>query len=70
MDVKILMPKVNQRTFVWDYLEKMGIENPMYYGTVGEDFLDPAWRYVNINAAADRLLQAIKNSERVGIIQD
>lgn len=70
MDVKILMLKVNQKSFIDDYLREVGIEDPwLYTGADGED-IENANRYLNIEMATSRLNQAIKNGERVGIIQD
>lgn len=70
MDVKVLMPKVNPKSFIDDYLCKMGIEYPQSYMNVTRCHLEEPNRYLNIDMAADRFNQAIKNGERVGIIQD
>lgn len=70
MDVKILMPEVNPKSFIDDYLYKMGIEYPQSYMNVTRCHLEEPNRYLNIDEATHRLNQAIKNGERVGIIQD
>lgn len=70
MDVKILMPKVNPKSFIEDYLYKMGIEYPQSYMDKTRCNLEEPNRYLNIDMATHRLNQAIKNHERIGIIQD
>lgn len=70
MDVKILMPKVNPKSFIDDYLQKMGIEYPQSYMDATRRNLEEPNRYLNIDTATHRLKQAIDNHERVGIIQD
>ena len=70
MDVKILMPKVNPKSFINDYLYKMGIEYPQSYMDATRCNLEEPNRYLNIDTATHRLKQAIDNHERVGIIQD
>lgn len=70
MDVKILMPKVNPKSFIEGYLHKMGIEYPQSYMNVTRCHLEEPNRYLNIDAATHRLNQAIGNGERIGIIQD
>lgn len=70
MDVKILMPKVNRESFIDDYLQKMGIEYPQSYMNVTRCHLEEPSRYLNIDMATHRLDMAIKNGERIGIIQD
>lgn len=70
MDVKILMPKVNPKSFIDDYLQKMGIEYPQSYMNVTRCHLEEPSQYLNIDEATRRLNQAIKNSERVGIVHD
>ena len=70
MNVKILMPEVNPKSFIDDYLYKMGIEYPQSYMNAGRSHLEEPNRYLNIDEATHRLNQAIRNGERVGIIQD
>lgn len=70
MDVKILMPEVNPKSFIDDYLHKMGIEYPRSYMDAKAKDIEEPNRYLNIDAATHRLKQAIDNHERVGIIQD
>ena len=70
MDVKILMPKVNPKSFIDDYLQKIGIEYPQSYMDATRRNLEEPNRYLNIDEATHRLKQAIDNHERVGIIQD
>ena len=70
MNVEILMPKVNPKSFVDDYLQKMGIEYPQSYMNVTRCHLEEPNRYVNIDEATKRLKEAIDNKQKVGIIQD
>ena len=70
MNVEILMPKVNPKSFVDDYLHKMGIEYPQSYMNVTRCHLEEPSRYVNIDEATHRLKMAIDGKQKVGIIQD
>ena len=70
MNVEILMPKVNPKSFVDDYLQKMGIEYPQSYMNVTRCHLEEPNRYVNIDMATHRLKMAIDSKQKVGIIQD
>ena len=70
MNVEILMPKVNPKSFVDDYLQKMGIEYPQSYMNVTRCHLEEPNRYVNIDEATKRLKMAIDSKQKVGIIQD
>lgn len=70
MNVKILMPKVNPKSFIDDYLCKMGIEYPQSYMNVTRCHLEEPCRYLNIEVATHRLNQAIDNHERIGIVHD
>ena len=70
LNVEILMPKVNPKSFVDDYLQKMGIEYPQSYMNVTRCHLEEPSRYVNIDMATHRLKMAIDGKQKVGIIQD
>ena len=70
MNVEILMPKVNPKSFVDDYLQKMGIEYPQSYMNVTRCHLEEPNRYANIDEATHRLKMAIDGKQKVGIIQD
>ena len=70
MNVEILMPKVNPKSFIDDYLQKMGIEYPQSYMNVTRCHLEEPNRYVNIDMATHRLKMAIDSKQKVGIIQD
>ena len=70
MNIKILMPKVNPKSFIDDYLQKMGIEYPQSYMNVTRCHLEEPSRYVNIDEATKRLKMAIDGKQKVGIIQD
>ena len=70
MNVEILMPKVNPKSFIDDYLQKMGIEYPQSYMNVTRCHLEEPNRYVNIDEATKRLKEAIDGKQKVGIIQD
>ena len=70
MNVEILMPKVNPKSFVDDYLQKMGIEYPQSYMNVTRSHLEEPSRYTNIDMATKRLKMAIDGKQKVGIIQD
>ena len=70
MNVEILMPDVNPKSFVDDYLHKMGIEYPQSYMNVTRCHLEEPNRYVNIEMATKRLKMAIDGKQKVGIIQD
>ena len=70
MNVEILMPKVNPKSFVDDYLHKMGIEYPQSYMNAMRNHLEEPNRYVNIDEATKRLKMAIDSKQKVGIIQD
>ena len=64
------MPKVNPKSFVDDYLQKMGIEYPQSYMNVTRCHLEEPSRYVNIDMATHRLKMSIDDKQKVGIIQD
>jgi len=64
------MPEVNPKSFIDDYLYKMGIEYPQSYMNVWRSHLEEPNRYLNIDEATSRLNQAIRNAECVGVIQD
>ena len=70
LNVKILMPDVNPKSFIDDYLQKMGIEYPQSYMNVTRSHLEEPNRYVNIDMATHRLKMAIDGKQKVGIIQD
>lgn len=70
MNVEILMPKVNPKSFIDDYLQKMGIEYPQSYMNVTRSHLEEPSRYTNIDEATKRLKMAIDSKQKVGIIQD
>ena len=70
MNVEILMPKVNPKSFIDDYLRKIGIEYPQSYMNVKRCHLEEPNRYVNIEMATKRLKMAIDSKQKVGIIQD
>ena len=70
MNVEILMPDVNPKSFIDDYLHKMGIEYPQSYMNVTRCHLEEPNRYVNIDMATKRLKMAIDGKQKVGIIQD
>ena len=70
LNVEILMPKVNPKSFVDDYLQKIGIEYPQSYMNVTRCHLEEPNRYVNIDMATERLKMAIDGKQKVGIIQD
>ena len=70
LDVKILMLKVNPKSFIDDYLYKMGIEYPQSYMNVTRSHLEEPNRYLNIDEATHRLKMAIDGKQKVGIIQD
>lgn len=70
MNVEILMPKVNPKSFIDDYLQKMGIEYPQSYMNATRNHLEEPNRYVNIDMATKRLKMAIDGKQKVGIIQD
>lgn len=64
------MPKVNPKSFIDDYLQKMGIEYPQSYMNVTRSHLEEPSRYTNIDEATKRLKMAIDSKQKVGIIQD
>lgn len=70
MNVEILMSKVNPKSFIDDYLQKIGIEYPQSYMNVTRCHLEEPNRYVNIDLATHRLKMAIDGKQNVGIIQD
>lgn len=70
MKTKILLENVNPKSFIDDYLQKMGIEYPQSYMNVTRCHLEEPNRYANIDMATKRLKDAIKGKQNVGIIQD
>ena len=70
MNVEILMPDVHPKSFIDDYLHKMGIEYPQSYMNVTRCHLEEPNRYTNIDEATHRLKMAIDSKQKVGIIQD
>ena len=70
LNVEILMPKVNPKSFIDGYLQKMGIEYPQSYMNITRCHLEEPNRYVNIDEATKRLKMAIDSKQKVGIIQD
>ena len=70
LKTKILLENVNPKSFIDDYLQKMGIEYPQSYMNVTRCHLEEPSRYVNIDEATKRLKEAIDGKQKVGIIQD
>lgn len=70
MKTKILLENVNPKSFIDDYLQKMGIEYPQFYMNVTRCHLEEPSRYTNIDEATKRLNVAIDGKQKVGIIQD
>lgn len=70
MKTKILLKNVNPKSFIDDYLQKMGIEYPQSYMNVTRSHLEEPNRYTNIDMATHRLKMAIDGKQKVGIIQD
>lgn len=70
MNVEILMQKVNPKSFIDDYLQKIGIEYPQSYMNGTQSHLEEPSRYANIDEATKRLKMAIDGKQKVGIIQD
>ena len=70
MEIKSKLRHVDSKSFIHDYLMSCGVENPTAYINAGAMDLESPSRYVNIDAAAERLHTAICSGERVGIIQD
>lgn len=70
LNVKTLMPKVNPKSFIDDYLYRIGIEYPQSYMNVTRCHLEEPNRYLNIDEATHRLKMAIDGKHKVGIIQD
>ena len=70
MNVEILMPDVHPKSFIDDYLHKMGIEYPQSYMNVTRCHLEEPNRYTNIDEATHRLKMAIDSKQKVGISQD
>ena len=70
LKTKILLENVNPKSFVDDYLQKMGIEYPQSYMNVTRCHLEEPNRYLNIDEATHRLKLAIDGKQKIGIIQD
>lgn len=70
MKIKTKLQNVNPASFIHDYLQSCGIENPSRYIHAGIADLQPAASYLNIDVACHRLHQAIENSERVLVLVD
>lgn len=70
MKTKILLENINPKSFIDDYLQKMGIEYPQSYMNVTRSHLEEPNRYVNIDEATKRLKEVIDGKQKVGIIQD
>ena len=70
MKTKILLENVNPKSFIDDYLQKMGIEYPQSYMNATRCHLEEPSRYTNIDMATHRLKMAIDSEQNIGIIQD
>lgn len=70
MKIKCKLENVNPASFIYDYLQNCGIENPSRYINAGFADLQPASSYINIDVACNRLRQAIENRERVLVLVD
>lgn len=70
MKIKCKLQNVNPESFIHDYLQSCGIENPSRYINAGIADLQPASSYLNIDVACHRLHQAIENRERVLVLVD
>ena len=70
LKTKILLENVNPKSFIDDYLQKMGIEYPQSYMNATRCHLEEPNRYVNIDEATKRLKMAIDGKQKVGIVQD
>lgn len=70
MKIKSKLGKLNPASFIYDYLQSCGIDNPNSYINAGISDLQPASSYINIDVACHRLHQAIENRERVLVLVD
>lgn len=70
MIVERQMEKWDSKNGIFDYLQKMGVQNPDLYLAAGKDELEDPNRYLNIDIAAARLETAIENREKVIILVD
>lgn len=70
MKIKCKLQNVNPASFIHDYLQSCGIDNPNSYIHAGIADLQPASSYINIDVACHRLHQAIETKERVMVLVD
>lgn len=70
LKIKSVLQNVNPNSFTHNYLTACGIENVERYLFAGRNEIQSPTCYLNIDAAADRLYQAIENGEKVAIISD
>lgn len=70
MKVSPLLKQVNSSTFLYDYLQALGIQDVGQYLNPDDKVFDSPWDYLNMEVAVARLHQAISCGEKIGILQD
>ena len=70
MKASPLLKQVNSPTFLYDYLQALGIQDVEQYLNPDNKAFDSPWDYLNMEAAVARLHQAISCGEKIGILQD
>lgn len=70
MKITPVLNKINNDTFLSDYLTACGIENVPQYLNANDTCFDNPWDYKNMDRAVERLEQGIKNGEKIAILVD
>ena len=70
MKIKPLLNKINSDSFLLDYLTACGVEDSKKYLEADLSCVQSPWLYPNMKEAVDRLRQAPKRDDKIGILID
>ncbi len=70
MKINSLLKNIAPDTFLQDYLQACGVEDPEAYIHADLSVCDNPWDYPNMVEAVDRLHKAIENDEKIGVLVD
>ena len=70
MKIKPLLNEINSDSFLLDYLTACGVEDSKKYLEADLSCVQSPWLYPNMKEAVDRLRQAPKRDDKIGILID
>lgn len=71
MKVNPLLPKISKTSnFINQYLSACGVKDVSQYLKTDETVYDSPWDYPNMEKAVDRLEEAIRDGEKIGVLVD